>query len=99
MPGGGTIAGLAVDLIDTAYSREDEREADALGVGYTMSAGYDPHGAIRLHEKLLTASRSSLLPFLSSHPSGQERIENLKTLIEAKKSQVSRKSGNSASHA
>ncbi|MBI4490832.1 MAG: M48 family metalloprotease [Deltaproteobacteria bacterium] len=96
VPGGGTIAGLAVDLIDTAYSREEEREADALGVGYARSAGYDPYGAIRFQEKLQRVSGGSLLPFLSSHPSGQERIENLKALVEGKKSPPSVEANNEA---
>ncbi len=87
VPAAGTIAGLGMDLVETVYSREDEREADAAGVGYAISAGYDPYGAVRIHEKLLKASGGSLLPFLSSHPSGEERIENLKAIIQAKKSQ------------
>lgn len=87
VPAAGTIAGLGMDLVETVYSREDEREADAVGVGYAMSAGYDPYGAVRIHEKLLKASGGSMLPFLSSHPSGEERIENLKAIIQAKKSQ------------
>jgi len=96
VPAGGTIAGLAVELIDTAYSREEEREADALGVGYARSAGYDPYGAIRFQEKLLRVSGGSLLPFLSSHPSGEERIENLKALVEGKKSPPSVEANNEA---
>lgn len=89
VPAAGTITGLAANLIEAAYSREEEREADALGVGYARSAGYNPYGAIRLHEKLLKVSGGSLLPFLSSHPGAQERIENLKVLIETEKSQSS----------
>jgi predicted Zn-dependent protease len=69
------------------YKHRILREADAVGVGYAMSAGYDPYGAVRIHEKLLQASGGSLLPFLSSHPSGEERIENLKAIIRAKNSQ------------
>ncbi|MGH7847098.1 MAG: M48 family metalloprotease [Candidatus Binatia bacterium] len=83
--GGGLITGFAVDLIDTAYSRENEREADALGVQYAITAGYDPDGAVRLQEKLLKFSVAPLIPFLSSHPSGQERTNRLKALIAAKK--------------
>ncbi|MBI2360299.1 MAG: M48 family metalloprotease [Deltaproteobacteria bacterium] len=89
VPAAGTITGLAADLVDTSYSRDDEREADSLGVGYSMSAGYDPYGAVRLHEKMLKVSGATLLPFLSSHPSGQERIENMKALIGAKKPEAS----------
>jgi len=87
VPAGGVISGLGVDLIDASYSRDEEREADAFGVDYVISAGYDPQGAIRLHEKMLKASGGSILPFLSSHPSGEERIENVKALIQAKKTE------------
>jgi predicted Zn-dependent protease len=81
VPAAGTLTGLAVDFIDASYDRTQEREADSLGVGYMISAGYDPQGAIRLHEKLLQVSGGTLLPFLSSHPSGEERIQSLKELI------------------
>jgi predicted Zn-dependent protease len=87
VPAAGTITGLGVDLINASYSRDQEREADESSVVYLLSNGYDPHAAIRLHEKLLKVSGKSLLPFFSSHPSGQERIENLKALIQAKKSE------------
>lgn len=86
VPAAGTITGLGVDLINASYSRDQEREADASSVDYLLSNGYDPHAAVRLHEKLLKISGKSLLPFLSSHPSGRERIENLKALIQSKKS-------------
>jgi len=85
VPLGGTIAGFGMDLIDSSFGREEEREADAFGIEYSMAAGYDPQGAIRLQEKMLKASGDALLPFLSGHPSGKERIENLKVLIEAQK--------------
>ncbi len=87
VPAAGAMTGLGVDLIVASYSREEERQADALGVEYVISAGFDPDGAVRLHEKLLSVSKGSLLPFLSSHPSGGERIENLRALIQEKKSQ------------
>ena len=92
---GGLISGVAVDLIDTGYSREDEREADALGVEYARTAGYDPNGAVRLQEKLIKASSGPLIPFLSSHPSGLERINRLKSLIAAKNLPSALEAGNS----
>ena len=86
VPAGGAIAGLAADLIDTAYNREEETEADAFGVGYVVAADYDPRGAILLHEKLLEVAKGPLIPFLASHPSGQDRIDNIKRLIAATES-------------
>jgi Zn-dependent protease with chaperone function len=87
VPAAGLISGLGVDLIDSAYDRDQEREADALSIDYVIANKYDPRGAISLHEKFLKIDSGVRLPFLSSHPSGEERIENLKALIEAKESQ------------
>jgi len=84
VPAAGLISGLGVDLIDSSFNRDQEREADAASVDYMLANDYDPRAAIRLHEKFLKIDRGLNLPFLSSHPSGEERIQNLKTLIESK---------------
>jgi predicted Zn-dependent protease len=86
VPAAGLISGLGVDLIESSYSRDEEREADAQSIEYLLVNNYDPWGAITLHEKFLKRDRGLRLPFLSSHPSSEERIESLKALIEAKKS-------------
>jgi predicted Zn-dependent protease len=52
------------------------------------AAGFDPGATVRLHEKMLKLPSGVRVPFLSSHPSGEERIESLKKLIEAKKSEL-----------
>lgn len=85
VPAAGLISGLSVDLIDSAYSRDQEREADAQSIDYLLANHYDPWAAITLHEKLLNIHSGLRLPFLSSHPSNEERIQNLKALLEAKK--------------
>ena len=85
VPGGGLISGFAAGVIDSVYSRDQEREADALGVDYMLANQYDPQGAIRLHELLGKSSSGFRIPFLSSHPSSDERMENLRALIEGKK--------------
>ena len=87
VPAAGIISGFGVDLIDSSYSRDQEREADALSVDYMIANHYDPKAAITLHEKFLKTDSGLHLPFLSSHPSSEERIQNLKALIEAKNSQ------------
>lgn len=88
VPAAGVISGLGADVIESSFSRDDEREADAWGIEYMTAAGYDPWAAVRMHEKMLAMPGGINIPFLSSHPSNQERIENLKHLIEAKKSQI-----------
>ena len=85
VPAAGLISGVGVDLIDSSYNRDQEREADVQSMEYMLANNYDPRAAITLHEKLLKIDSGLGLPFLSSHPSGEERIQNLKALIEAKK--------------
>jgi predicted Zn-dependent protease len=87
VPAAGLIAGLGADMVEASYSRDDEREADAASIDYMIMNGFDPAGAVRLQEKLLNVPGGVRIPFLSSHPSGEERIENLKKIIAAKQAQ------------
>jgi predicted Zn-dependent protease len=86
VPAAGLISGLGVDLIDSSFDRDQEREADAQSIDYVLANNYDPWASIRLHEKFLKIDRGLRLPFLSSHPSSEERIKNLKALIQSKQS-------------
>jgi len=87
IPAAGLITGLGADMIDTTFSREDEREADVFGIEYMLANGFDPEAAVRLHERMLKLPGGVRVPFLSTHPSSEERIDNLKKLIAAKKTQ------------
>ena len=63
----------------TMHSRDEEREADFLGVRAMPRAGLDPQGMITMFQKLLRIEEreSDLLGSLfSDHPDAQERIEN-----------------------
>lgn len=51
---------------------------------YRQPRDMTPWAAVRLHEKMLTLPGGVSIPFLSGHPSGQERIKNLRQLIETK---------------
>ncbi len=71
---------VVTEFITSKYSRDDEREADYLGFYDVLRSGYDPHGMVSLFETLDRASpdrpdfRSM---YLASHPSNEERIENV----------------------
>lgn len=80
---GDSLATLAGTMLDRSYSRDQEREADELGLGYMSGAGFDRNGALRLHSKLLAALPDGPLPFLNTHPGGQERIANIQRFIAA----------------
>src|SRR5215472_1543260 len=63
----------------TIHSRDEEREADFLGVREMPGAGLDPQGMITMFQKLqrIEDQDSDLLGSLfSDHPDAQERIDN-----------------------
>ena len=60
------------------YSRDNEREADALGMEYSVRAGYNPSGMIGLQKMLLDSHESTpsaLEMMFSTHPMSQERYD------------------------
>ena len=80
VPLGGSATDLVVSLIDTKFSREQEQAADKLGMAIAHKAGYSEYAAVTLQEKLKAASNMVSIPFLSTHPSSDDRIAYLKTL-------------------
>ena len=65
-------------------SRENESEADAIGLELAARAGYNPAGAITVWQKMIKANQGKSAPeFLSTHPSGETRIEQLTALMPA----------------
>ncbi len=72
---------LLAQLVNTHFSRDQERESDYLGAIWAIEAGYSAFGAAELHQRMYEKRGGSLvLPFLTSHPTGPERIETLKAL-------------------
>jgi len=59
-------------------SRGMEQEADRIGVELAARAGYDPYAAITLWEKMGRVSGGQPPQWLSTHPSNQSRIADLK---------------------
>jgi len=63
-------------------SRQNEREADAIGLELAARGGYDPRAAITLWQKMSKESQGKSPPeFLSTHPSNENRIKELSALI------------------
>ena len=63
-------------------SRQNEREADAIGLELAARGGYDPRAAITLWQKMSKESQGKNPPeFLSTHPSNENRIKELSALI------------------
>ncbi|MCS6997646.1 MAG: M48 family metallopeptidase [Casimicrobiaceae bacterium] len=70
---------LVLDLtFNLPNSRTDEVEADRIGVELAARAGYDPRAAVTLWEKMQRAARGQPPEFLSTHPSHETRIAELR---------------------
>lgn len=65
------------------YSRKHESEADYIGLILMAKAGYDPNEAIKFWQRMSAASSGSsqgiLSDFLSTHPTDEKRISDLKS--------------------
>ena len=75
---GNMAANLGTQLLSLKFSRSDETEADLVGLELAARAGFDPQAAVRLWQKMGQATGGSGgIAFLSTHPSGPERIREL----------------------
>jgi Zn-dependent protease with chaperone function len=75
---GDLAARAGTQLITLKFSRGDETEADLVGLELAARAGYDPKASVSLWNKMAKASKNQGgLSFLSTHPSGPDRIKTL----------------------
>ena len=81
--GSAQMAALVGQFINMKYSRDDELEADYLGVCFMNEAGYDPQEMIGLMQVLEAASGGQGPPeFMSTHPSPANRIQRIQEDIQ-----------------
>ena len=59
------------------FSRMQESEADIVGLEFMAKAGFDPRQSVDLWQNMNAKSKSQIPEFLSTHPSGETRIEEL----------------------
>jgi predicted Zn-dependent protease len=81
-----TVAKFVAGMVTLKYSRNDEYEADQLGIRYMARAGYNPWGMIELLQGLNSLSQGSpgrLGEMLSTHPLTDKRIEQARATVTA----------------
>ena len=73
---GDVAAQMGSQLLSLSYSRNDESQADALGLVMSARAGYDPRAGVTLWKKMMGGSGGDGPPkILSTHPTNADRIQ------------------------
>jgi Zn-dependent protease with chaperone function len=79
---GQVAANLGGQLLTLKFSRDDETEADLVGLELAARAAYEPQSSVTLWQKMTKASGGGgNLNFLSTHPSGPDRIDALESNV------------------
>jgi putative lipoprotein len=80
------VAGGYFSFRNLKYSRDNESEADYMGLIFAAMAGYDPANAVTFWKRMAAGTNSNTAEILSDHPSDARRIQNIeKWLPEAEK--------------
>ncbi|MFI5443896.1 M48 family metallopeptidase [Polaromonas sp. UC242_47] len=74
---GQTVASYGVQLLNLSFGREDESEADLVGLELGARAGFDPRAGITLWQKMAAANKGAPPQWLSTHPAGATRIADM----------------------
>src|SRR4030095_14298827 len=78
----------AFGVLFLKYGRDDELQADELGVRYTAASGWNPAGVAGMLRTLgrldeADGSRRGVPNWLSTHPAPAERVEKIQSMVEA----------------
>ena len=71
------MASIGLQFANAHYSRENESEADHMGLVFAAMAGYDPAVAVTFWQRISAASGGGSTSYLSSHPSDAKRITDI----------------------
>jgi beta-barrel assembly-enhancing protease len=80
--GSAAVAAMIGQLVTMRFGRQDELEADRLGVRFSSEAAYDPRSMIALMKILEESSEGNRPPeFFSTHPNPENRIQQIQAAI------------------
>jgi predicted Zn-dependent protease len=77
----GNIAQGVGKMVYFSYSRDQEREADDIGLDYMTKAGFNPQGGSRLWKKSIADAGVGKFSFKNTHPLSDERLGNINEKI------------------
>lgn len=72
------VGGAGAKLAVLKFSREDETEADVIGLDIAARAGYDPRAGVMLWQKMALVNKGAPPQWLSTHPAGDNRIAEIR---------------------
>ncbi len=75
------LASLGANLMSLRFGRGAELEADRSGLRYMARAGYDPREAAAFWGRMSSGGGQAPPEWLSTHPSGESRIEQIESLL------------------
>lgn len=76
-----SLAQVSAGLLQLKFSRDQENEADALGVRFSYQSEYDPRGLLSMFEKFKALERGIAVEWLNTHPLPDTRIKNVQQMI------------------
>ena len=78
---GRDVVNMGGQLLTLKFSRDDETEADIVGMDLAARAGYNPAAGVTLWQKMIAASKGAPPQFLSTHPAGDTRIRDIQAKL------------------
>jgi Zn-dependent protease with chaperone function len=79
---GRTVMDYGAQLTMLKFSRDDESEADLIGLDIAARGGFDPRAGVTLWRKMSSASNKTPPQWLSTHPSGTDRIAEIERQLD-----------------
>jgi predicted Zn-dependent protease len=72
---------MSAQLLSMRWGREDESEADLVGMDLAARGGYDPRAGVSLWQKMGEVNKNAPPQWMSTHPSGPTRIKDIEATL------------------